>query len=106
MSSNTKAIENPSYEEVCEGTTGHVEVAQILFDSTKTSFKEIVKFFFTFHDSTTFERQGGDTGSQYSSVIFCHSIEQHEIATQVKNELQDLINGGAEHKFENDTVET
>ena len=63
MSPDPNGVENPSYDDVCEGTTGHVEVAQILFDKSKTNFRDLVRFFFTFHDPTTFERQGGDTGS-------------------------------------------
>jgi len=61
---------NPSYAEVCTGTTGHAEVIQITYDKTKTSLDEILKVFFTVHDPTTLNRQGADVGTQYRSVIF------------------------------------
>ena len=64
---------NPTYEEVCEGYTGHIEVAHILYDKTKVTYEEIVKFFFTFHDPTQQDRQNADKGTQYASTIFCHS---------------------------------
>jgi methionine-S-sulfoxide reductase len=76
-------IENPSYEAVCTGKTGHAEVIQIAFDSTKTSIDEILKVFFTVHDPTTLNRQGADVGTQYRSVIFYHNDEQKRIATDI-----------------------
>ena len=75
--------ENPSYEAVCTGKTGHAEVIQIAFDSTKTSIDEILKVFFTVHDPTTLNRQGADVGTQYRSVIFYHNDEQKRIATDI-----------------------
>jgi methionine-S-sulfoxide reductase len=80
---------NPSYEEVCMGTTGHAEVAQIIFDSTQTSVQEILKVFFTVHDPTTLNRQGNDVGTQYRSAIYYHSIKQKEIAQTIIRELND-----------------
>ena len=80
---------NPSYEEVCLGTTGHAEVAQIIFDSTQTSVQEILKVFFTVHDPTTLNRQGNDVGTQYRSAIYYHSIKQKEIAQTIIRELND-----------------
>jgi methionine-S-sulfoxide reductase len=80
---------NPSYEEVCLGTTGHAEVAQIIFDSTQTSVQEILKVFFTVHDPTTLNRQGNDVGAQYRSAIYYHSIKQKEIAQTIIRELND-----------------
>jgi methionine-S-sulfoxide reductase len=80
---------NPSYEEVCLGTTGHAEVAQIIFDSTQTSVQEILKVFFTVHDPTTLNRQGNDVGTQYRSAIYYHSIKQKEIAQTIIHELND-----------------
>lgn len=76
-------IKNPSYREVCNGTTGHAEVVQITFDNTKTSIEEIFKVFFTVHDPTTLNRQGADEGTQYRSVIFYRNNEQYKIATGI-----------------------
>ena len=80
---------NPSYEEVCMGTTGHTEVAQIIFDSTQTSVQDILKVFFTVHDPTTLNRQGNDVGTQYRSAIYYHSIKQKEIAQTIIRELNE-----------------
>jgi peptide-methionine (S)-S-oxide reductase len=71
---------NPTYREVCSGTTGHVEVCQIRYDSTKTTYEDLVSHLFTFHDPTTANRQGNDVGSQYASVIFTHDETQKETA--------------------------
>lgn len=78
---------NPSYKDVCTGTTGHAEVVQITFDNTKTSVEEILKVFFTVHDPTTLNRQGADEGTQYRSVIFYHNQKQYKIATEIIKEL-------------------
>jgi peptide-methionine (S)-S-oxide reductase len=74
---------NPSYHDVCSGTTGHAEVTQITFDPTVVSFKEILEVFFTVHNPTTLNRQGNDSGTQYRSAIFYHSPEQKATAEQV-----------------------
>lgn len=76
-------LPNPSYQEVCNGTTGHAEVVQITFDPRIISFKELLEVFFTFHDPTTLNSQGADVGTQYRSVIFYHTPEQKEIAKEV-----------------------
>lgn len=73
-------VKNPSYREVCAGTTGHAEVAQITFDPAVVSFKEILEVFFTVHDPTTPNQQGNDIGTQYRSAIFYHTPEQKTIA--------------------------
>ena len=78
---------NPSYKEVCSGTTGHAEVVQITFDKTKTSLDEIFQVFFTVHDPTTLNRQGGDVGTQYRSVIFYANQEQYQAAKSIINQL-------------------
>ena len=80
-------VPNPTYQAVCSGTTGHAEVVQLTFDPRVVSFKELLEVFFTIHDPTTLNRQGGDTGTQYRSAIFSHSPEQKEIAAQVIAEL-------------------
>jgi methionine-S-sulfoxide reductase len=71
------------------GTTGHAEVAQIIFDSTQTSVQEILKVFFTVHDPTTLNRQGNDVGTQYRSAIFYNSNKQKEIAQTIIRELNE-----------------
>jgi peptide-methionine (S)-S-oxide reductase len=81
------ARENPSYEQVSTGATGHAEVVQIRFDPDMTSFREILQIFFATHDPTTLNRQGADVGSQYRSVIFYQSEEQKETATAVIGEI-------------------
>jgi peptide-methionine (S)-S-oxide reductase len=78
---------NPSYEEVCTGTTGHAEVVQITFDKNVTSLDEIFKVFFTVHDPTTLNRQGADKGTQYRSVIFYNNEEQKKEAQSIISEL-------------------
>jgi peptide-methionine (S)-S-oxide reductase len=80
-------VANPSYEQVCTGKTGHAEVVQITYDPTKITFKELLQIFFTVHDPTTLNRQGGDVGTQYRSVIFCHNNGQKAAAEQVIEEI-------------------
>ena len=76
------AVENPTYQEVCSGTTGHAEVVQIVFDPTVISFEEILFIFWRTHDPTTLNRQGNDVGTQYRSVIFYRDEQQKSIAEQ------------------------
>ena len=73
-------VENPSYEQVCRGTTHHAEVVQITFDTTVISFEEILKIFWLIHDPTTLNAQGNDVGTQYRSVIFYHDEKQKQTA--------------------------
>lgn len=77
-------VPNPTYREVCNGTTGHAEVIQVTFDPTIISYREILEVFFTVHDPTTLNRQGNDVGTQYRSAIFYHTPEQQAIAEAVK----------------------
>lgn len=77
----------PTYREVCSGLTGHAEVIQMTFDPTIISYKDLVVIFMTTHDPTTLNRQGGDVGTQYRSVIYYHNEEQKNIAEIVINEL-------------------
>ncbi len=81
------SVPNPTYEQVSTGTTGHAEAAQITFDLSVISFREILEMFFATHDPTTLNRQGNDVGIQYRSVIFYHNEEQKAIAKQVIDEL-------------------
>ena len=89
---------NPSYQEVCSGTTGHVEVVQVTFDPSIISYREILEIFFATHDPTTLDRQGNDVGTQYRSVIFYHSAEQQATARAMIAELT------SEHAFPNQIV--
>jgi len=80
-------LENPTYEQVSTGTTGHAEVVQIAFDPNIISFRQILEVFFEMHDATTLNRQGADVGTQYRSVVFYHSREQKTTAEQLIEEL-------------------
>ncbi len=80
-------VPNPTYEAVCTGKTGHAEVAKIVFDSTKISFKKLLEVFFEIHDPTTLNRQGNDVGEQYRSVIFYVDENQKKIAENLKGRL-------------------
>lgn len=81
-------VANPSYEDVCTGTTGHAEVVQITFDPQVVSYEDLLHVYFTIHDPTTLNRQGADVGTQYRSAIFYHSPEQKATAERVMAELQ------------------
>ncbi len=83
-------IPNPSYEQICEGTTGHAEVVRLTFDTTVVSFREILEVFFTIHDPTTLNRQGNDVGTQYRSVIYYQTPEQQETAKHVMCEMANV----------------
>lgn len=76
-------VENPSYRQVCEGTTGHAEVVQITFDADIIGYADILNVFFAIHDPTTPNQQGNDIGPQYRSIIFYHSPEQEKIAREI-----------------------
>lgn len=80
-------IKNPTYKQICTGTTGHAEVARVTYDPSKTSFKELLEVFWKTHDPTTLNQQGNDIGTQYRSAIFYHSKEQKQIAEHYKKEL-------------------
>jgi peptide-methionine (S)-S-oxide reductase len=81
-------VENPTYEQVCTGTTGHAEVVQITFDPQVISYRQLLTIFFTIHDPTTPNRQGEDVGSQYRSIILYHSEEQRRVAEEVMEEVR------------------
>ncbi|HMC31350.1 MAG TPA: peptide-methionine (S)-S-oxide reductase MsrA, partial [Candidatus Angelobacter sp.] len=80
-------VENPSYRQVCNGDTGHVEVVRVTFDPARLSFSELLDVFFTVHDPTTLNRQGNDVGAQYRSVIFYASEDQYR---EAKNKMDEL----------------
>ncbi len=80
-------MENPSYEEVSSGRTGHVEAIQLTFDPSVISYREILEIFFATHDPTTLNRQGPDVGTQYNSVIFYHNEAQKVAALNLIDEL-------------------
>jgi peptide-methionine (S)-S-oxide reductase len=81
-------VDNPDYEQVCLGGTGHVEVVQVQFDPSVISFREILAVFFTIHDPTTPDRQGNDEGPQYRSAIFYGTEEQKQQAAEVMRDLE------------------
>lgn len=67
---------NPSYRDVCSGTTGHVEVYDCEFDGNEETYEQLVRHFFMFHDPTTLNKQGNDKGTQYASVLYCYDQKQ------------------------------
>jgi len=78
---------NPTYQQVCTGTTGHAEAVQITFEPAVISFRDLLEIFFSIHDPTTLNRQGADIGTQYRSAIFYHTDEQKKTAEDVIREL-------------------
>lgn len=83
------SVANPSYEQVCTGTTGHAEVIEVTYDPSKIKYDELLEVFWKTHDPTTLNRQGADVGTQYRSVIFYQNNEQKTIAERYKKELND-----------------
>ncbi|WP_129115691.1 peptide-methionine (S)-S-oxide reductase MsrA [Halegenticoccus tardaugens] len=82
------STENPTYEEVCSGETGHAEVVQVTYDPDEIGYRELLEVFFTIHDPTTLNRQGPDVGTQYRSAVFYHDDEQRETAEALIEELE------------------
>lgn len=81
-------VPDPTYEQVCSGTTGHAEVVRVTFDPAQISYADLLRVFFATHDPTTPDRQGADVGTQYRSAIFPHSPEQERVAREVITELE------------------
>ena len=79
---------DPTYQEICTGTTGHAEAVEIVFDPNKLSYEEVLGYFFRMHDPTTLNRQHNDVGTQYRSAIFYTSEEQKKTAESVKAKLE------------------
>mmetsp|Transcript_39475 Transcript_39475/g.72821 ORF Transcript_39475/g.72821 Transcript_39475/m.72821 type:complete len:188 (-) Transcript_39475:170-733(-) len=94
MSPDPNAMKNPTYRQVCSGSTGHVEVLWVELNDPEAHFEELVKFFFQFHDPTTLNRQGNDAGTQYASYVFVSDDEQEKIAKKVVEELQGFLDSG------------
>jgi len=86
-------VQHPSYEQVCEGTTGHAEVVRVQFDATLITLREVLEIFFVIHDPTTLNRQGHDVGTQYRSGIYWHAAEQAVVAGEVMAELDAALGG-------------
>lgn len=81
-------VENPSYQDVCSGTTEHAEVVRVEFDEEKVGYEQLLEVFFGCHDPTTLNRQGPDVGSQYRSVVFCHDASQGVLAEAMIAKLE------------------
>lgn len=107
------AKKNPSYQEVCSGTTGHVEVYKVQFkaDADGENFRELVKWFYQFHDPTSPNRQGNDKGTQYASVLYCYNSKQMRIAKDISLLLGEHLSSGKikfekNREFQGSTVTT
>ena len=93
------SVKNPTYQQVCTGTTGHAEAIQITYDPKEISYDDLLAVFWHSHDPTTKNRQGNDVGTQYRSVIFYHSDEQKQLAEKYKKKLDEsgLFSGAHRH---------
>jgi peptide-methionine (S)-S-oxide reductase len=88
-------VENPTYKDVCTGTTGHAEVVQVVYDPKAIPYEELLEVFWRTHDPTTRDRQGNDVGPQYRSVVFYHDEQQQKVADVYKKKLNDAKAFGA-----------
>ncbi len=91
---------NPTYEDVCTDTTGHVEAVEVDYDPQEVSYEELLKIFWNNHNPTTLNRQGPDVGKQYRSAVFFHTPEQKKAAIEMKEKLNPI----AREKFQSDIV--
>ena len=91
---------NPTYEDVCTDTTGHVEAVEVDYDPQEVSYEELLKIFWSNHNPTTLNRQGPDIGKQYRSAVFFHTSEQKKTAIEMKEKLNPI----AREKFQSDIV--
>lgn len=82
-------LENPTYEQVCRGNTGHAEAIQITFDPKVISYDKLLEIFWHLHDPTTLNQQGTDVGPQYRSAVFYHSVEQKQKAESIKQKIEE-----------------
>lgn len=99
-------FKNPTYQQVCTGISGHIEVAHVELNEPEKHFEELIRFFFQFHDPTTKNRQGNDTGFQYASWIFCDDEQQIVIVKRVIDQLQEAVDGGAVKAYAQKKVTT
>ena len=106
MGTTGKEKENPTYREVCSGTTGHVEVYDFSYEGDETTYEELCKYFFSFHDPTTLNRQGNDVGTQYASIIFYYNEKQKEIAEKVVKDVQSALDAGKITNYQSPKVAT
>ena len=83
-------VVDPTYEQICDGTTGHAEVVRVSFDPNVISYRELIEIFFTIHDPTTLNRQANDVGTQYRSVVYYHSPQQQATAKAVIAEMANV----------------
>ena len=86
-------VPQPTYEQVCGGDTGHVEVVKVSFDADRITLREVLEIFFVIHDPTTLNRQGADTGTQYRSGIYFHNADQQAVAREVMDEVDQKVAG-------------
>ena len=86
-------IAKPTYEQVCSGATGCVEVIRVAFDADRISLREVLEIFFVIHDPTTLNRQGNDVGTQYRSGIYFHEAAQQAVAREVMDEVNAKLGG-------------
>lgn len=106
MSPDQDHPKNPSYREVCSGSTGHVEVLNVELNDPEKDFRELIKFFFLFHDPTTMNKQGNDAGTQYASAIFVNDDDQKRTVTEVINELQIAIDNIPKNPYAGKKIST